>query len=155
MNTLPRLRDLVLAGIVGECAFEAYAWLVSPVLFGVALAPANLVAALSKIYLGLEISYWTGFAIHLIVGAVMFPLIVLLVHKITRLGWVISGAIAGLGLWFTAQGILAPLVGRSFMMGFGTYTQSSFIAHIGMLAVIGFTLKKLENPGFGQSAQTP
>ena len=134
---------MIIAGLVGEIAFEAYAWLLSPLLFGVALAPANLIVALSNMTLGLSLPYWLGFVVHFSIGAVGFSAFVVLTHWLTRTSLILSGAIAGFVLWFVAQGILAPVVGRTFMMGFGTYTQSSFIAHVGMTILMGFVLVKL------------
>ena len=124
---------LLLAGLAGEIAFELYAWLLSPLLFGVALAPANLVVALGKIALGITLPYWLGFSVF-----------VWLMHRLTRLGLVLSGALSGLVLWFVAQGLLAPVVGRSFMMDFGAYTQSSFVGHVGMAMVIGYAIALLQ-----------
>ena len=138
------LRTLALAGLAGEIAFELYAWLLSPILFGVALAPANLVVALGKIFLGITLPYWLGFALHIAVGIFGFSVFVWLVHRLTRLGPVQSGALSGFTLWFIAQGLLATLVGRSFMMGFGAYTQSSFIGHVGMAMVIGYVIATLQ-----------
>ncbi|UWR34749.1 hypothetical protein K3759_06565 [Sulfitobacter sp. W027] len=138
------LRTLLMAGIAGEIAFELYAWLLSPTLFGVALAPANLVVALAKILLGITLPYWLGFALHVAIGIVGFSAFVWLVHHLTRTGFVLSGALSGAALWFIAQGLLAPVVGRSFMMGFGAYTQSSFVGHLGMAVVIGYVIAVLQ-----------
>ncbi len=138
------LRTRLMAGIAGEIAFELYAWLLSPTLFGVALAPANLVVALAKILLGITLPYWLGFALHVAIGIVGFSAFVWLVHHLTRTGFVLSGALSGAALWFIAQGLLAPVVGRSFMMGFGAYTQSSFVGHLGMAVVIGYVIAVLQ-----------
>ncbi len=136
------LMPLLIAGAIGQFAFEIYAWLISPFLFGTALEPANLVVALTNIFTGLEISYALGFALHTVIGA-GFVLLVWALHKAFSLRLVWAGALGGLILWFVAQGILAPVVGRSFMMGFGPYTQSSFIAHVGMAWLMGFALHHL------------
>jgi len=56
-----------------------------------------------------------------------------------------SGVLAGIVLWFVAQGVLAPLMGRSFMMGFGSYTQSSFVGHVGMTIRDRTGMEKLLN----------
>ncbi|MDA8870085.1 hypothetical protein N9H93_01675 [Rhizobiaceae bacterium] len=132
-----------LAGLVGEVAFEAYAWLVSPSLFGETLEPANLVVGLLKKFVGIEIGYTPAFLIHFIVGALVFSTTVYLLARLLKGRFLVAGLVAGLGLWFTAQGILAPLMGRSFMMDFGTYTQSSFIGHVGMTLIIAVVLKAL------------
>ena len=133
---------IVGAGIVAEIVFEAYAWLISPKIFGPKLEPANLVKGLMKKFLGLELSYMQAFFIHLFVGAVIFSLAVYLISKLLKSRYVLGGFVTGLALWFTAQGILAPLMGRSFMMDFGPYTQSSFIGHVGMTLIIGFIFSR-------------
>jgi len=137
------LKNILIAGLIGEIAFEAYAWLLSPLLFGVSLAPANLVVALAGTVLGVTLPYWLGFVLHITIGIVGFAAFVVLTHLLTKTHLVISGAIAGFVLWFVAQGLLAPVVGRTFMMGFGAYTQSSFIGHVGMSMVVGFVLLRL------------
>ncbi|MEP2472831.1 MAG: hypothetical protein ABJH45_14900 [Paracoccaceae bacterium] len=137
------LRNLLIAGLVGQLAFEAYAWLISPLIFGPSLEPANLVIGLTRTITGATLSYWTAFAIHFVIGSVGFAVFVYLVHLLTKTGLIVSGIIAGVALWFIAQGILAPAMGRDFMMGFGTYTQSSAVAHIGMAALMGAVMARL------------
>jgi len=156
MSPIPSLRNLAIAGLAAELAFEAYAWFVSPLVFGVILQPANLVVALAQVWLGLALPYWVGFLVHFTIGAVGFSVFVLLVHLSLRLHIMISGALAGVVLWFIAQGLLAPVVGRSFMMGFGAYTQSSFVGHVGMTMVVAFVLLKLGASGTnGRALKSP
>jgi len=132
---------LALAGLAGELSFEAYAWLVSPALFGVQLEPANLVIGLAKMASGVQLPYAAAFALHFLIGVFGFAATVWAVKRLTGAGYAVAGIGAGAGLWFIAQGVLAPLMGRSFMMGFGAYTQSSFIAHVGMALIIGLVWK--------------
>lgn len=138
------LKHMAIAGITGELAFEAYAWALSPALFGASLQPANLVVGLTKAATGLTLPYGAAFAIHALIGSLGFAAMVWLVRRVGGLGHVVAGALAGLILWFVAQGLLAPLMGRSFMMGFGAYTQSSFIGHVGMTLIIGLVWKWLD-----------
>ena len=145
MMTPHFFRNLMLAGLAGEISFEIYAWLISPLLFGVSLAPANLVVALIKLALGATVPYWVGFLVHFMIGAAGFAAFVWLTHLVSRTNLILSGAIAGFILWFVAQGLLAPVVGRTFMMGFGAYTQSSFIGHVGMASVMGFVMLALQS----------
>ena len=137
------IKNLLVTGLAGQIAFEAYAWLVSPMLFGVALQPTNLVLALAQVTLGLKLPYWLGFVLHFAIGAIGFTALVVLTHRVSRASLIVSGVAVGLGLWFVAQGLLAQVVGRSFMMGFGSYTQSSFVAHVGMTTLMAFFLLKL------------
>ena len=136
------LKALAYAGLIGEITFEAYAWLVSPILFGVKLEPANLVIGLTKALSGLQLPYAAAFTIHFLIGAFGFATVIYLLKKLTRFSHLGAGVAAGLLLWFVAQGMLAPLMGRTFMMGFGSYTQSSFIGHVGMTVVIALLWKK-------------
>ncbi|MEO9819504.1 MAG: hypothetical protein ABJ370_00045 [Paracoccaceae bacterium] len=146
--TLETFKKIVMAGIVGEIAFEAYSWLLSPVLFGPILEPAKLVTAIVAKIGGFVLPYGLAFVIHFLIGAVFFALLVYVANGILRKGYVLAGVATGLVLWFVAQGMLAPFIGRPFMMDFGPYTQSSFVAHTGMMVVIGFVMSKLlvENP---------
>lgn len=138
----PSARTFLLAGLSGELAFEAYAWLVSPILFGVTLEPANLVTALASIFLGLSLPYWAAFLLHFTIGTLGFAAMVLVTQRLTRANLVLSGVLTGLALWVVAQGFLAQAVGRPFMMGFGVYTQSSFVGHVGMTTLIGLVLHR-------------
>jgi uncharacterized membrane protein YagU involved in acid resistance len=139
------LTAFVIAAIVGQAAFELYAWLVSPVLFGPSLQPANLVVALTALFTGIKLSYGAAFVLHLLIGSFGFAAFVLMTKRISGLGYRAAGALAGLILWFVAQGIFAPVIGRDFMMGFGAYTQSSFIGHVGMAFVMGVVLHMFDN----------
>lgn len=135
------LPAIFLAGLVGEGLFEAYAWGVSPHIFGNPLTPSKLVMAITDKTFGLELSHAAALAVHIFIGSIIFALGVYIFHRVTRLNLWLSGALTGLILWFVAQGLLAPYIGRSFMMGFGPYTQSSFIGHVGMCLVIAGVLK--------------
>jgi uncharacterized membrane protein YagU involved in acid resistance len=141
--SLETLKKIATAGFVGEVAFEAYSWLLSPILFGPILEPAKLVTAIVAKLSGTMLPYSLAFIIHFLIGTVFFALLVYLANGILRKGYILAGLATGLALWFVAQGILAPFIGRPFMMEFGSYTQSSFVAHTGMMLIIGFVLSKL------------
>lgn len=135
------LMSILIAGLVGETLFEAYAWLISPQFFDFALQPTKLVMAITAKVFGIQLNYSTAFVLHFLVGSLGFGAFVFLVRLVTGLrGWM-SGLLASVALWFVAQGILAPFVGRSFMMDFGAYTQSSFIGHVGMALVMAYLLE--------------
>ncbi|MBV7408990.1 MULTISPECIES: hypothetical protein [Roseobacteraceae] len=138
------LRIVLIAGLIGELAFEAYAWLMSPLIFGVVLEPSNLIAALARIYLDASLGYGAAFAVHFAIGVVGFGSAVWLIHRLSGLRPELAGALTGLALWFVAQGGLAQLVGRDFMMGFGAYTQSSFVGHVGMATIMGAVIARLQ-----------
>lgn len=116
-------------------------------MFGPQLQPSNLIVALFKLYAGVNISYAAGFVVHALVGIVGFSAFVFLLLRVLPLNTYVSGILAGLVLWFVAQGVLAPLVGRDFMMGFGPYTQSSLVGHVGMTWIIALLI------GFGDERQ--
>lgn len=124
--------SIILAGLIGEIAFEIYAWLVSPILFDVILQPSNLVIAMTSKLTGLQMSKALAFPVHFLIGSLGFGLFVYATGLIFPARVWLTGFVSGLALWFVAQGILAPFIGRSFMMDFGTYTQSSFVGHVGM-----------------------
>jgi hypothetical protein len=148
MLTLPSyfrlhaLWSVILAGLIGEIAFEIYAWLISPSLFGVTLQPSNLVIAMTLKLTGLQISHSVAFPLHFAIGSIGFGLFVYAIRLLMPARVWLTGFIAGFALWFVAQGLLAPFIGRSFMMDFGTYTQSSFVGHVGMTLLMAFAMDR-------------
>lgn len=146
------LLALLAAGIAGEIAFELYAFGASPLLFGLTLEPARLVAGLAGKVLGLELSYGAAFAIHVLAGAVLFPLGYLAFRRIVPIGSpVLAGLAWGLVLWAIAQGLLAPLVGRPPFMGFGAYTWSSLLAHPVLAVVTAVVFHRLSGAAVNPS----
>lgn len=135
--------SIVLAGLIGEIAFEIYAWLISPILFDVILQPSNLVIAMTSKLTGLQMSKALAFPVHFLIGSLGFGLFVFAMRLIMPSRVWLTGFVSGLALWFVAQGILAPFIGRSFMMDFGTYTQSSFVGHVGMTLLMAHLLAAL------------
>jgi membrane protein implicated in regulation of membrane protease activity len=59
-------------------------------------------------------------------------------------GWALAGALYGIVLWFIAQGFLAPLVGRPFMLGFVSYTWVSLVAHLIYALTIAYVIDRLQ-----------
>jgi len=137
------------AGIAGELVFEAMAFLVAPALLGQPMQPAYLVMALARTLAGLEIGLLGGWAGHLLAGAVVFPLGYLGFRRLTGLkGWLVPGLLWAVCLWVIAQGVLAPIVGRPFMLGFVPYTWASLAVHaVYMLTVAGVLHRLTARPG--------
>lgn len=136
------IKAVVLAGVIAETMFELYAWFVSPILFDQVLQPSNLVIAIARMTLGIDLPHGAAFVIHALIGSIGFASCVYLVRRISKLTCLIAGLLTGVLLWFVAQGILAPFIGRPFMMEYGAYTQSSFIGHVGMCAIIAVILRR-------------
>lgn len=132
--------SIVLAGLIGEIAFEIYAWVISPLLFNVILQPSNLVIALTAKLTGAQISKAIAFPVHFLIGSLGFGLFVFATRLCMPARVWLTGFVSGLTLWLVAQGMLAPFIGRSFMMDFGTYTQSSFVGHVGMTLLMAHLL---------------
>lgn len=137
----PLFVTILVAGLFGQMAFEIYAWFISPAVFAVTLEPAVLVMNFLRHVFGTEISYTQAFLIHFSVG-LSFSLMVFIFGYVTRVGYVLSGAITGGILWFISLGLLAPIVGFRFMADFGVLAQSALIAHVGMATIMGWLIRK-------------
>ncbi len=134
---------VLVAGLAGEIIFELYAWLVSPAVFGPSLQPSKLVMAIIAKISGLSVPYPLAFVLHFGIGSVGFGVFVFLWRQLMPGRVFLAGLVAGLVLWFVAQGLLAPFIGRPFMMEFGTYTQSSFVGHVGMTLIMSYLMDAL------------
>jgi uncharacterized membrane protein YagU involved in acid resistance len=121
---------IILAGLAGEAVFEALAWGVAPVLVGQPTQPALLVQTLAANVLGVEVDIGAAFAIHLLVGVALFPAGYAALRRRLPVAPLALGALYGVVLWFLAQGMLAPLAGRPFMLGFAPYSMVSLGFHL-------------------------
>ena len=113
------IKAVVIAGIIAETAFELYDWLISPILFDQRLQTSNLIIAIARITLGVDLPHGAAFVIHAFIGSIGFASCVYLVKRISKLTYLMAGVLTCVLLWFVAQGILAPFIGRPFMMEFG------------------------------------
>ncbi|MFQ5659832.1 MAG: hypothetical protein ACE5GZ_05355 [Gammaproteobacteria bacterium] len=135
---------IIIAGIAGEIIFELIAWLLMPQLIGRPMQPALLVMGLAKKLLDIGLTKPAAFSIHLAVGAILFPICYVLFLAVTKIqSWLVAGISWGVVLWFIAQGILAPLMGRPFMLGFVPYTWAALGAHIALIVTIAFVYQRL------------
>ncbi|MDZ4096305.1 MAG: hypothetical protein U1D35_15515 [Paracoccaceae bacterium] len=131
LRLMPFLIQILAAGITGELVFEFLALVVAPVLLGTMMIPAGLVAGLGTVLFGVKMPMAAAWALHLFAGIALFPLGYVLFCRITGLsGWMLSGALWAVVLWVFAQGALAPMVGRPFMLGFVPYTWASLVVHL-------------------------
>ncbi len=83
-----RMKDVkavVLAGVIAETLFELYAWFISPILFDQVLQPSNLVIAIARITLGIDLPHGVAFAIHAFIGSIGFASCVYLIKRISKL----------------------------------------------------------------------
>jgi hypothetical protein len=139
-----RLFLAIPAGIVGEVVFEILALIVAPMLLGTAMQPALLVGALAGVLTGAPISSASAWLGHLLAGAVLFPVgYVLFARYFGLRPWPLAAVIYAILLWFLAQGVLAPIVGRPFMLGFVAYTWASLAVHLIYVLVVAGTLHRL------------
>lgn len=137
------IRTLLLAGLAGQAVSEIVALALMPALFGVPLMSAALVVTLGQTVFGLHLPMLAGWAGHLAAGIVLFPLGWLALRR--RTGWsaLATGAAWGVALWLMAQGVLAPLAGRPFMLGFGPYTWASLGAHLAYTLSVAVVFDRL------------
>lgn len=139
-----RLLLAIPAGIVGEVVFEILALIVAPMLLGTAMKPALLVGTLAGVLTGAEISSASAWLGHLLAGAVLFPVgYVLFARYFGLRPWLLAAVLYAILLWFIAQGVLAPVTGRPFMLGFVTYTWASLAVHMIYVLVVAGTLHRL------------
>ncbi|WP_366655709.1 DUF6789 family protein [Fodinicurvata sp. EGI_FJ10296] len=135
---------ILAAGIAAQIVFEILALLIAPLVLGLPMLPANFVVALTALA-GLSLPISAGWAGHLLAGIVVFPVGYMLMRRfLNNWGWALAGALYGIVLWFIAQGFLAPLVGRPFMLGFVSYTWVSLVAHLIYALTIAYVIDRLQ-----------
>lgn len=131
---------LIAAGVVGTICFEAFA-LYSKIALGKNMQPVVLVAGLTEVMFGMKISlYPAALILHLVTGAVFYPLLYLFILKTFPNGSVFfTGIVLGITTWILAQGVFSPMIGRDFMMGWSAFTLKSVIVHTVYALIIAFS----------------
>lgn len=121
---------LLIAGMIGEVGFELVAWGAAPWLLGQPMQPAVLVAELAQSLFDRALPMTAAFLIHVASGIVLFPSGYALFRAASGIRSPTAAGLAwAVALWLVAQGVLAPLAGKPFMLGFGLYTWASLAAH--------------------------
>ena len=124
----PNLVKTVLGGFVGTIVMTLMMYFVAPMMLG---KPMDVAAMLGGMLGG---SWMMGMVVHLINGAVIFPLIYvyLLYRVLPGFPW-LKGLIWGLTLWFLSQVLVTPMVGGwifSAKAGGLMAVMASLIAHV-------------------------
>ncbi len=129
---------LLIAGALATFAWEVTTDVVTRVLLAQSPQPFGLLQAL----LGIE-DRWLAEALHYLIGVVAFPLgYVVAVRPWLPLPALAQGAIWGIVLWFVALGVMAPLAGFGFMLGWGDITWASGLGHIVVGVVIAWSWER-------------
>jgi hypothetical protein len=122
----------IVAGIAADIVWEIWARVITPIFVGGPLQPAALIQGV----FGFQ-SWALAEAIHLIVGAVFYPLGYLFVARpIARvvtpfLPWWVVGLGFGVGLWVFALYVMAHLfAGQPPFLGFIPLTWASLVGHM-------------------------
>lgn len=140
---------LLAAGVIGTIFFEAYA-LFAKIVLGQNMQPVVLAAGLTEVIFGIEIAlYPTALVLHLITGAVFYPLLYLFILKnFPNKSVVFTGLALGIATWILAQGVFSPMIGRDFMMGWSGFTLKSFIVHNVYALIVAFCFAFLYRRSF-------
>lgn len=136
------LMRLIVAGALATFAWDVTTDVLTRLVLAQSPQPFGLVQAL----LGIE-QRWLAEAIHYAVGMIAFPLgYVVAVRRLSPLPWVLNGALWGIALWIAALGVMAPLAGFGFMLGFGDITWASGIGHVVVGLVIAWSWERGVQP---------
>lgn len=135
---------IFVAGVIGELYLEAFSWGIVPEFTGRPMRPDILVSDLARALGSIELWRPLAIAIHLFLGAVLFPVIYLWAKPILKnMSWLVVSILVGVLLWLIAQSILAPTAGRPIFLGFITYTWASLAAHTTYMVVVAYIYEKL------------
>ncbi len=133
----PDTRNAVMGGIAATLAMTLMAIYVAPIMTGMPMDIAALIAGM------LAVGWGVGMGIHLMMGVVLFPLAyVFVVYARLHGPPLLRGLIWGVMLWVAAVVVVMPMAGAGFLManiGGMMAVMASLIAHLvygGLLGAI-------------------
>lgn len=131
----PTHKNAILGGVAGTIVMTLMTMYIAPMLTGM---PMDIAAMLSGMLGG---SYIMGMLAHIMMGALVFPLIyVFVVLRIIPGPSLKSGLIWGLALWGAAVMIVMPMAGAGFMMtniGGMMAVMASLMGHLVYGGILG------------------
>lgn len=136
--TLPTAGRVLAAGVAGLAAWEVFARLVAPQIWGFGPEPTQLIeAALGIGGIGAQV-------LHILTGLLFFPAFYLLVARplaramVPALPWWALALGYGIALWVFAMYFMASLLaGMPPFLEFGAVTWASLFGHLGLGLGIG------------------
>jgi len=143
--------QLALAAAAAMAGWEIFAKGIAPLIMGGPLSPNGLIVSLIKSLVGVKPPGYVATMLHWFTGLVGYPLgFLVLATALPRIGVVGQGIIVGVGTWFLALGVFAPLAGLPFMLKFATITWVSLWGHL----AYGLILAALFSAQRGASASS-
>ncbi len=147
---------LVLAAAAAMAGWEIFAKGIAPLIMGGPLSPNGLIVSLIKSQIGIKPPGYVATVLHWATGLAAYPVgFLVLATVLPRIGFLGQGMIVGIGTWFLALGVFAPLAGLPFMLNFGTITWVSLWGHLAYGVTLAglFALQRLaETPSAPQPA---
>ena len=128
---------MFIAGFMATNAFYLWGQVISPALGFANLSPHGLAKSLLG-KLGLPNSDFTGYFFHFyLVGLIGYPVGWLFIFEPiwtrivgTKLGWFVSSAAYGFGLWVFAIGGVTTIAGLPFFLNFTGITWVALVGHV-------------------------
>jgi hypothetical protein len=128
---------MFIAGFMATNAFDLWGQVISPSLGFANLSPHGLAKSLLG-NIGLPNSDFAGYFFHFyLVGLIGYPVGWLFIFepiwkRVTgnKLGWLISSAVYGFGLWVFAIGGITTIAGLPFFLNFSGITWVALVGHV-------------------------
>ncbi len=129
------MKKALLGGIVGTAMMTFMMYFVRPMLVG---APMDIAAEIGSQIGG---NWWLGLAVHVLIGVVIVPVLLLtFLSKFLPGPSIVQGLLTGIGFWVVSMTILMPMMGKGLFLtatGEGPKAiMAAFMAH----AVYGLLL---------------
>ena len=139
------VRTIAASGVAGLVAWEVFARLLAPLVWGFSPEPTQLIEA------ALGIGGNGAQLIHIVTGLVFFPAgYVLLVRPLAaafvpRLPWIVLAIDYGIALWVFAMYVMASLIaGMPPFLDFGPVAWASLFGHLALAIALGATAERME-----------
>jgi len=115
----------IVGGVAGTIAITTMMYMVAPMMLGQPMDVAKMLGSM------LGGNWWAGMALHIVNGAVVFPLIFALVlYRLLPGTPTLKGLVWGLTLWALAQTVVMPLMGAGLFSGGMMPAIASLMGHI-------------------------
>ena len=132
------MTKVILGGIVGTTIMTLMMFFVRPILVG---APMDIAKEIGSQMGG---NWWLGMAVHVLIGAVIVPVLwYAVLSKFLPGPATVQGLLIGIGLWLLAMTVVMPMMGKGLFLTANGEGPKAIVAAFMAHAVYGLLLGKI------------
>jgi len=132
------MKRVFMGGVAGTAVMTFMMYFVRPIIVG---EPMDIAAKIGSM---MGNNWALGMAVHLMIGAVIVPIIyAMILYKILPGPTMVKGVLTGIGMWLLTMTVTMPMMGEGFFLSESGGSPKAIVAAFMVHAIYGALLGKV------------